>query len=78
MNSNNVLSNEFIVRWDKQNMALSIEKICEGNEVLQLIQIKDETFTKMSFEESSKFIGERLILLIPHLREKFKKEFPFS
>ncbi len=77
MNSENILSNQWNIRWDDERKSLIFEKIEKNGEKRELIQIRENTFNKMTLEEASKFIGQRLILAIPSLREKYNKEFPF-
>ena len=65
-----VLSRQLIVEWDD---GLNSLVIIHPNKNLPrpLIQIRSETLVEMSFDQASQFIGERLVLLIPALRERY-------
>lgn len=39
------------------------------------MEIRAETLAGMTFSEASQFIGERIILLVPELREMFSNYF---
>jgi hypothetical protein len=38
------------------------------------VRIRAETLDKMGFVEASQFLGERLMLLIPQLRDRYKDD----
>jgi hypothetical protein len=38
------------------------------------VRIRKETLEKMTFAEAAEFLGERLLLLIPRMRDQYAKE----
>ncbi len=71
MDPSELLSNEFIVRWDEELNSLVIVHP-DGEPFLRPhVQIRSSTLADMTFEQASQFIGERLVLLIPALRERY-------
>lgn len=70
MNPSELLSNEFIVRWDEKLNGLMIAHPDGERFPRPHVQIRSSTLADMSFEQASQFIGERLALLIPALRER--------
>jgi len=71
MEPSELLSNEFIVRWDEELNSLVLVHP-DGERFPQPhVQIRSSTLADMNFEQASKFIGERLVLLIPALRERY-------
>ena len=70
MAANDVLSNRLIVEWDHTLDSLVI--VHPNPDVPRpLVQIRSATLSDMSFEQASQFIGERLVLLVPALRERY-------
>lgn len=67
----NVHSNRFIVEFDKELDAYLIIHPDNGD-LRPTIEIRRETLEAMSYKEAAQFIGERLILLTPDLKEIFK------
>ena len=70
----NVLNDKFIVRYDEKLQSLLIIHPDEKQVSNPLVTIRAETLAKMSFLEASQFLGERLMLLIPQLRELHKTD----
>ncbi len=68
----NLLSQKFIAEYDEHRDAYCI--IHPDREQFEdpLIEIARETLESMTYAEASQFIGERLILLTPSLKEMFK------
>lgn len=70
----NILNDTFIVRYDETLQSILIvhpdEKIGPG----PLVRIRADTLDKMSFLEASQFLGERLLLLIPQMRERYAED----
>ena len=66
----NILNDRFIVRYDETLQSILIvppdEKVVPG----AIVRIRDDTLDKMNFLEGSQFLGERLLLLIPQMRER--------
>jgi hypothetical protein len=71
MDPSELLSNEFIVRWDEELNSLVIVHPDGERFPRPHVQIRSSTLADMTFEEASQFIGERLVLLIPALRERY-------
>lgn len=71
MDASEILSNEFIVRWDDQLNSLLIVHPNGKKFPSPHVQIRSSTLADMTFEQASQFIGERLVLLIPGLRERY-------
>ena len=71
MDLTELLTPELVVRWDSKRNALLINHPNEEMFPPPLIEIQAGTLAEMSFEQATQFIGERLVLLIPALRELF-------
>ena len=70
----NVLNDKFIVQYDVKEQSLLIVHPDEKRVSNPLVSIRAETLSKMNFVKASQFLGERLILLIPQLRERYKDD----
>src|SRR4051812_5609339 len=67
-----VLSNEFIVRWeDHLNRLVLVDPRYPDSPA---VRITDATLSEMSFHKACQFIGERLVLLMPGLRHRYVDE----
>ena len=64
-----VLSNEFVVRWEDDLNRLVL--IDPRQPESPAVRITEATLSDMSFSKASRFIGERLVLLMPGLRRKY-------
>lgn len=71
MDPSDVFSSSFLVRWDSDRQALSIIHPDQDRFPSPLIQIASSTLDDMDWKEASQFIGERLVLLIPELRNRY-------
>jgi len=71
METTELLSNEFTVRWNEQIESLVIVHPDSAKFPLPLVQIPASTLEHMSWQEASQFIGERLVQLMPALRERY-------
>jgi hypothetical protein len=69
-----ILNDKFIVKYDEGLQSLLIMHPDEKQVSNPLVTIRTETLSKMSFLEASQFLGERLMLLIPQLRERYKND----
>ena len=67
----NVFYNSFSVEFDEKKKALLIWHPDRNAFKTPLVSIPAETLKEMSFDQAAAFIGERLVLLIPPLREMF-------
>ncbi len=73
----NILSNLLTVQYDAALKSIVIENPAERaaeTGFLPLVQIREETFAAMSFDECAEFLGSRLMLLMPAMREFYKEE----
>lgn len=70
----NVLSNKILVEFDEKEGKLVLSTI-DSDSGKHRLEIARDTLSSMSFVEASQFIGERLVLLNPHLRDIFKDYF---
>lgn len=66
-----ILNDTFIVKYDETLQSILIIHPNEKNVPGPVVQIRAETLAGMSFLEASQFLGERLMLLIPQLRERY-------
>lgn len=71
MEPSELFSVEFLVRWDERLDSLLIVHPDSGKFPQPLVQIRASTLDDMDFGAASRFIGERLVLLIPALRERY-------
>lgn len=67
----NVFSDRFEVEFDKVRDAVLIWHPNRLEFPTPLIEIRRETLASMSLKEAAEFVGERLILLTPALRDLF-------
>lgn len=67
----NILNDTFIVKYDDGLQSILIIHPDESKVPGAIVQIRAETLSKMNFLEASQFLGERLMLLIPQLRERY-------
>jgi hypothetical protein len=66
-----VLSDSLRVRWNKVRASLIIEHADKAEGELPQIEIRSETLDEMTFSQVTAFIGERIALLIPAMRERY-------
>jgi hypothetical protein len=66
-----ILNDTFIVKYDEALQSILIVHPDEKKVPSPVVRIRAETLAKMSFLEASQFLGERLMLLIPQLRERY-------
>jgi len=70
MTNADILSDSFLVAWDESLNSLVI--LHPDSAIPRpVVQIRAATLSEMSFAQASSFLGERLILLIPALRERY-------
>jgi hypothetical protein len=67
----NVLSNKIVVEFDDEKGKL-IFLMVNSDPLRHKLEISQDTLLSMSFSEASQFLGERLVLYNPHLREMYK------
>lgn len=68
------LSDHLIVRMDDQAKGVLIEHPDKSMFPTPLVNIRRETYESMSFQEMCSFLGSRLVLLMPELREHYRDE----
>ena len=64
-----IFSDEFLVRWDDELKRLVLLHPKHPND--PLVRIAATTLSDMSFQQACQFIGERLVLLMPSLRQRY-------
>ena len=68
------LSQTLIVHLDSASGSLLISHPDKARFPSPLVTIREETYLGMSFGEATEFVGSRILLLIPEMREHFKDE----
>lgn len=71
----NLLSDQLSVEFDASQDALLIWHPDRNAFPSPLITVRAECLRGLSFDEAAGFIGERIVLLMPALREIFKDYF---
>lgn len=71
MEPSELFSDQFVVRWDPQLASLLIVHPDSAKFPQALVQVRSSTLEGMSWREAAQFIGERLVLLMPALRERY-------
>ncbi len=67
------LSNNLIVQFDQSTGNLLVVHPNREDFPNPLVTIRPETYLAMSFDEAAEFVGSRLLLLIPGMREQYKQ-----
>lgn len=70
----NFLSDMLIVQYDQSTKSLLIEHPDRKAFPAPLVSIREETYSSMTFDEASSFVGARILLLIPAMRQQFNEE----
>jgi hypothetical protein len=68
----NVLSDQLHIEFDASRDCLAIRHATNAQSESPLIEVRCETLQAMSFDEATRFVGERILLLMPSMREQFK------
>lgn len=68
------LSPKLIVEFEQDSRSIVIRHPDRDQYPYPLVTIRPETYSAMTFEEASEFLGSRFLLLIPAMREQFKDE----
>ena len=71
METAELMSDTFIVRWDEDIQSLLIVHPDHERFPHPHVQIRSATLEGMNWQQASQFIGERLVLLIPALRARY-------
>jgi hypothetical protein len=70
----NVLSDTLNVRYDEALRSVLVIHPDEKVASTPLVRINSETLDMLNFSEAAQFLGERLLFLIPALRERYAEE----
>jgi hypothetical protein len=70
----NFLSPILTIRFDATSKSILIYHPDKSQFPDPLVTIREETYSAMTFEEAAEFVGSRILLLIPGMREQFKDE----
>ena len=70
----NIFNDTFIVKYDKDLESILIIHPDENVISRPIVQIRAETLATMNFLEASQFLGERLMILIPQLRDRYSED----
>ena len=68
------LSSSLYVEFDSTSKNLLIYQADRVRFPDPLVTIRESTYSKMNLNEVIEFVGSRIVLLIPQLREQFKEE----
>lgn len=69
-----IFNDTFIVKYDDGMQSILIIHPDENVMSRPIVQIRAETLATMNFLEASQFLGERLMILIPQLRERYSAD----
>jgi hypothetical protein len=67
-----ILSNDLEIQYDVDSGCLCLWHPNLRAKRVRLVEIRKATLGEMSFSEASQFVGERILLLMPAMREQFK------
>jgi hypothetical protein len=67
----NIFNDTFIVKFDENLQSILIIHPDEKVTSRPLVQIRTETLATLNFLEASEFLGSRIMLLIPQLRDRY-------
>ncbi len=70
----NIFNDTFIVKYDKDLQSILIIHPDEKVMSRPIVQIRSDTLDKMDFLQASQFLGERLMILIPQLRDRYSED----
>ena len=70
----NIFNDTFIVRFDEETQSLLILHPDKTVMSRPIVQLRPETLDQMSFLEASQFVGERLLILIPQLQNRYAED----
>jgi hypothetical protein len=68
------LSETLIVHFEPASKSLLIRHPDRDAFPDPLVTIREETYSGMSFEEACEFVGSRVMLLIPQMRQQYGDE----
>lgn len=70
----NFFSDKLIVNFDNETKSLLISHPDVQEFPYPLVTLREETYSSMSFDEFAAFLGARLLLLMPAMREQFETQ----
>ena len=73
MDVEDVLTNDFRLRYDEENARLLIYSTRDEESSNYPIEIRLETLEEMGAKEACRFVGERILVLIPTMRTSLFK-----
>ena len=68
------LTDSLCVRYDSELKSIVIEHSDHTLFPRPLVQIREETYSQMSFSKLADFVGSRVLLLMPTMRVHFNKD----
>jgi hypothetical protein len=71
MSEINIFNDTFIVKYDEDLNSLLIIHPDQKIMSRPIVQIRAETLDEMNFLQATQFLGERLMILIPQLRDRY-------
>ncbi len=71
MTTKNIFNDTFIVKYDDSLQSILIIHPDKNITSRPVVQIRADTLASMNFLEASQFLGERLMILVPQLRERY-------
>jgi hypothetical protein len=69
-----IFNDTFIVKYDEDLQCILIIHPDKNVMSRPIVQISAETLATMNFLEASQFLGERLLILIPQLRDRYSRD----
>jgi hypothetical protein len=70
----NFLTDSLLVQYDEKLKSILIVHPEKDEFERKLVQIREETYAKMNFQQLAEFLGARLLLLMPTMRAHFEEE----
>ena len=68
------LTDNLIVEFDRDSESIYVKNSNVREFPDPLVNIRKETYSDMTFMETCEFLGSRILLLMPSMREQFKDE----
>ena len=70
MKASEILTNEFLLRYDEDTESLLIHTVNDGKPTKFPIRLSLNTLQGMGSEKAAQWVGESILLLIPAIRER--------
>jgi hypothetical protein len=68
------ISDSLLIRYDDELKSIVIAHLDRTRFPHPFVQIREETYASMNLTELSEFVGSRILLLMPTMRDHFKDE----